>query len=41
MMPHRFNQAVVDYNATKEDKVDALNAKKAQIENRLRDKSSA
>ncbi|KAK7438387.1 hypothetical protein VKT23_018001 [Stygiomarasmius scandens] len=36
-----FNQAVVDYNATKEDKVDALNAKKAQIENRLRDKSSA
>ncbi|THV01385.1 DUF1014-domain-containing protein [Dendrothele bispora CBS 962.96] len=36
-----FNQVVVDYNATKEDKVEALNSKKTQIENRLRDKSSA
>ncbi|KAF5344280.1 hypothetical protein D9758_012364 [Tetrapyrgos nigripes] len=36
-----FNQAVVDYNATKEERVDALNTKKAQVESRLRDKPSA
>jgi hypothetical protein len=27
-----FNQMVVSYNATKEDKVDALKTKKAQVE---------
>ncbi|KAF7323471.1 hypothetical protein HMN09_00128100 [Mycena chlorophos] len=34
-----FNQTVVAYDASKEDKVDALKQKKAQVEQRLRDKS--
>ncbi|PPQ82366.1 hypothetical protein CVT25_008327 [Psilocybe cyanescens] len=32
-----FNQVTIDYNATKEDKVDALKSKQAQIEQRLRE----
>ncbi|KAJ7118962.1 hypothetical protein C8R44DRAFT_186938 [Mycena epipterygia] len=35
-----FNQTVVDYDATKEDKVEALKLKKAQVEERLREKRS-
>ena len=34
-----FNQAVLSYNATKEEKVEALKAQKAKVEERLRDKS--
>ncbi|KAF7353821.1 DUF1014-domain-containing protein [Mycena venus] len=36
-----FNQVVVDYDATKEDKVEALRLKKAQVEERLREKRSS
>ncbi|KAJ7494416.1 DUF1014-domain-containing protein [Mycena galericulata] len=36
-----FNQVVVDYDATKEEKVDALKHKKAQVEERLREKRSS
>jgi hypothetical protein len=35
-----FNQTVVDYDATKEEKVEALKLKKAQVEERLREKRS-
>ncbi|KAJ7063634.1 DUF1014-domain-containing protein [Mycena amicta] len=34
-----FNQTVVAYDASKEDKVDALKQKKAQVEQRLREKT--
>ncbi|KAF8644953.1 hypothetical protein AX16_008168 [Volvariella volvacea WC 439] len=34
-----FNQVTVAYDASKEEKVDALKAKKAQVEERLREKS--
>ncbi|KZP16344.1 DUF1014-domain-containing protein [Athelia psychrophila] len=34
-----FNQTVLAYDATKEEKLDALKAKKAQVEERLREKS--
>ncbi|KAJ7272836.1 DUF1014-domain-containing protein [Mycena rebaudengoi] len=33
-----FNQTTVDYDATKEEKVEALKLKKAQVEERLREK---
>ncbi|KAJ6606195.1 hypothetical protein DFH09DRAFT_1119564 [Mycena vulgaris] len=33
-----FNQTVVDYDASKEEKVEALKLKKAQVEERLREK---
>jgi hypothetical protein len=33
-----YNQTVIDYDATKEEKVAAVKAKKAQIEERLREK---
>ncbi|KAJ7491074.1 hypothetical protein FB451DRAFT_1124709 [Mycena latifolia] len=36
-----FNQTVVDYDATKEEKVEALKLKKAQVEERLREKRSS
>ncbi|KAJ6500735.1 DUF1014-domain-containing protein [Mycena sanguinolenta] len=36
-----FNQVVVDYDASKEDKVEALRLKKAQVEDRLREKRSS
>ncbi|KAK7024040.1 DUF1014-domain-containing protein [Favolaschia claudopus] len=36
-----FNQNHVDYDATKEDKVEALKQKKAQVEERLREKRSS
>ncbi|KAJ7184504.1 DUF1014-domain-containing protein [Mycena filopes] len=36
-----FNQTVVDYDATKEEKVEALKVKKAQVEQRLREKHSS
>ncbi|KAJ6457079.1 DUF1014-domain-containing protein [Mycena vitilis] len=36
-----FNQAVVEYDATKEEKVEALRLKKAQVEERLREKRSS
>ncbi|KAJ7700846.1 hypothetical protein B0H17DRAFT_213294 [Mycena rosella] len=36
-----FNQTVVDYDASKEDKVEALKLKKAQVEERLREKRSS
>ncbi|KAH9483641.1 Coiled-coil domain-containing protein 124-like protein [Psilocybe cubensis] len=32
-----FNQVTIEYNATKDDKVEALKAKQAQIEQRLRE----
>jgi len=35
-----FNQNTISYDATKEDKVEALRAKKAQTEERLREKSA-
>lgn len=35
----RFNQTVLAYDATKEEKLEALKAKKAQVEERLREKS--
>ncbi|KAF7294608.1 hypothetical protein MIND_00997400 [Mycena indigotica] len=35
-----FNQTTVAYDATKEEKVDALKQKKAQVEQRLREKSA-
>jgi hypothetical protein len=35
----RFKQDVVSYDATKEEKVEALKARKAQIEDRLREKA--
>ncbi|KAJ7611683.1 DUF1014-domain-containing protein [Roridomyces roridus] len=35
-----FNQVVVEYDATKEDKVEALKHKQAQVAERLREKSS-
>ncbi|KAF7298478.1 hypothetical protein MKEN_01372900 [Mycena kentingensis (nom. inval.)] len=35
-----FNQSTVAYDATKEEKVEALNKKKAQVEQRLREKTS-
>lgn len=34
----RFNQTTVSYDASKEEKIDALNRKKTDIENRLREK---
>jgi len=34
----RFNQTVVSYDATKEEKVDALKSKNAEVEQRLREK---
>jgi len=34
-----FNQTVLAYDATKEEKLEALKAKKAQVEERLREKS--
>jgi len=34
-----FNQQLLSYDATKEDKVEALKARKAQIEDRLREKT--
>jgi len=34
-----FNQTILAYDATKEEKLDALKAKKAQVEARLREKS--
>ncbi|KAF7359118.1 DUF1014-domain-containing protein [Mycena sanguinolenta] len=36
-----FNQVVVDYDASKEDKLEALKLKKAQVEDRLREKRSS
>jgi len=36
-----FNQVVVDYDASKEDKVEALKLKKEQVEQRLREKRSS
>ncbi|KAJ7221606.1 DUF1014-domain-containing protein [Mycena pura] len=36
-----FNQTVVDYDATKEEKLEALKLKKAQVEERLREKRSS
>lgn len=39
LAPERFNQTVLAYDATKEEKLDALKAKKAQVEERLREKS--
>ncbi|KAJ7778758.1 DUF1014-domain-containing protein [Mycena maculata] len=36
-----FNQVVVEYDATKEEKVEALKQKKAQVEERLREKRSS
>ena len=35
---HRFNQTLVAYDATKEEKVDALKKENVVIEERLRDK---
>lgn len=35
---HSFNQTTVSYDASKEDKVEALKAKKAEVEERLREK---
>lgn len=35
----RFNQTTVAYDASKEEKVKALDAKKAEVTERLRDKS--
>jgi len=35
----RFNQNVLSYDATKEEKIDALKERKAQVEDRLRVKS--
>ncbi|KAF7972983.1 hypothetical protein HWV62_10625 [Athelia sp. TMB] len=35
-----FNQTVLAYDATKEEKLEALKAKKAQVEERLREKKS-
>jgi hypothetical protein len=35
-----FNQTTVAYDASKEDKIDALNRKKADVENRLREKQT-
>jgi len=32
----RFNQSTVSYDATKEDKVEALKSKQAEVERRLR-----
>ncbi|EPQ50573.1 DUF1014-domain-containing protein [Gloeophyllum trabeum ATCC 11539] len=34
-----FNQVTISYDASKEERVEALNKKKAEVENRLRDKS--
>ncbi|TRM55494.1 hypothetical protein BD626DRAFT_525368 [Schizophyllum amplum] len=34
-----FNQAMLSYDASKDERVKALEAKKAQVENRLRDRS--
>jgi len=34
-----FNQQILSYDATKEEKVEALKARKAQVEDRLREKS--
>lgn len=34
----RFNQATISYDASKEEKVDALKAKHAQTADRLREK---
>ncbi|KAJ7348897.1 DUF1014-domain-containing protein [Mycena albidolilacea] len=36
-----FNQVVVEYDASKEEKVEALKLKKAQVEERLREKRSS
>jgi hypothetical protein len=33
-----FNQVTISYDASKEDKVAALKGKKAQVEDRLREK---
>ena len=41
LMHRSFNQIVVDYDASKEDKVEALKLKKAQVEERLREKRSS
>ena len=37
-IPNRFNQTVVSYDASKEEKVDALKKKNVATEQRLRDK---
>jgi hypothetical protein len=37
-IPFRFNQTSVAYDATKEEKLAALKDKKAQVEERLREK---
>ena len=36
----RFNQTTIAYDASKEEKLDALRAKKAMVEERLREKSA-
>jgi len=36
--PNRFNQTVVSYDASKEEKVDALKKKNVATEQRLREK---
>jgi hypothetical protein len=36
--PFSFNQTSVAYDATKDEKLSALKEKKAQVEERLRDK---
>jgi hypothetical protein len=37
-MCNRFNQTTVAYDASKDEKLDALNRKKAEVEERLREK---
>lgn len=36
--PLRYNQVTISYDATKEEKVDALKAKQAEVEQRLRER---